>query len=95
MNDVEKNQEQLKVVLANLDNNFIEDYEFWKRLVDDINLGLKNFHPDTECFTYNEFCKSFKDELKNYSESHQGMDLGTIHTAVQQIMFSKISKKSS
>lgn len=36
MNDVEKNQEQLKVVLANLDNNFIEDYEFWKRLVDDI-----------------------------------------------------------
>lgn len=94
MSENEKSHQKLKIVLDNLDNNFIEDYPFWKKLVDDINAGLKNFHPETPGFTYNEFCSTFKEELKSFSESHQSIDLGTIHTAVQQIMFSKINKKT-
>jgi len=90
----EKKIQKLNIVLENLDDNFIEDYEFWRRLIDDINKGLKTFQPDSPGFTYNEFCQIFKNELKTYTESHQSIDLSTIHSAVQQIMFSKINKKS-
>lgn len=86
--------QRLNIVLDNLDNNFIEDYEFWRKLVDDINNGIKNFQPDTPGFTYNEFCRVFKTELQNNSGSHQSIDLNTIHQTVQQVMISKISKKS-
>lgn len=96
MLDNEK-EKKLNIVLNNLEDNFIDDYEFWKNLVSDINISLKSINPDTPGFTYNEFCKFFKTELESYTgslEAHQNIDLNTIHQAVKQIILTKISKKS-
>jgi len=83
---------RLNIVLNDLEDNFISDYAFWRKLIDDINISLKKINPDATGFTYNEFCKFFKSEMEMYTgslDSHQNIDLDTIHQAVKQIILTK------
>lgn len=83
---------RLNIVLSDLEENFVTDYEFWRKLVDDINNSLTKINPQATGFTYNEFCKYFKDEMESYTgalDPRQNINLDTIHQAVKQIILIK------
>jgi hypothetical protein len=74
----------------NLENNFIEEYAFWKGLINEINEGLSLYNPEILHFTYDEFCQSFKEEILKNDET---IDLSIINVCVKNIIFKKISKR--
>ena len=81
MFEIEKSHSTINFNPENLDANFVDDYSFWRGLVNEINDGL---------FTYDEFCTAFKDEiLKN----DVLVDLSIINRSVKNIIFKKISKR--
>lgn len=90
MFEIEKSHNIINFNPENLDANFVDDYAFWKGLVNEINDGLKLYNPDIALFTYDEFCQAFKDEiLKN----EVLVDLSVINQSVKSIIFKKISKR--
>lgn len=90
MFEIEKSHSIINFNPDNLDANFVDEYAFWKGLVNEINDGLILYNPDIAPFTYDEFCQAFKNEiLKNDIL----IDLSVINMSVKNIIFKKISKR--
>ena len=76
MNILETILNNSDAVLSSLEESFINDYDFWKTSINNINKGIVLFNENKDnLYTYDEFCKIFiqliEEKLSTTSFSHE------------------------
>ena len=85
MNLTDINYKYNKNILNNITESFINDYKFWKNVIESTNKAIKLIK-DTEEYTYDEFCKNFLEHLNDNTEISQ--------IKIQEILIKMINEKT-
>ena len=84
-------------ILNNYDTSFVNDYDKWKDIIDNINnyipvylesIKVKNKNIDE--FTYNEFCIIFRKEIQNYLSDRENLSPEGVHDVLDIIVRNRI-----
>lgn len=96
------NNQDSKEIIKSYEESFIEEYEKWKSIINEVNSTIPDFEHivefnvgDVTPFTYNEFCSEFLEHLNTLFDNFNVLTKSAIYSIFESMILLKIANSSN